>query len=628
MRYGTYGLGVDIGDQTVVAAVCRHDDGWTGTPELLLLGPGSPGASAAVALVGGRLSVFPPAGPDPAGGLVEHVLQRVGAPTPLVGAGRAFSAAAAVAAIVARAHELAARREGSPAAWTVLTVPPSWGSHRRDLLAGALESAGLPRSSVVSGAVAVVRAQLATGAVRPGATVAVYDLVAGSLDTAVLRTTADGGIAELAVPPAPLAWGGRDLDDAVVGHVVGSLPDGAAPTDPAERAALRQACNAAKEALSTETDVRVDVRADGLASAVRVVREDVEDLVADAVEASVDVLRRAVSAAGLAVDDLDAVVLAGGSSRVPLVAETLSAELGRPLVADGEPALTAACGAARLALERASASEPGEEPAAAAPVEEPVATARTLRTGGRRSRRPRSPVDGGRVHASHRHLQRAAVLTTAVLALWAGSASLVAVLDPAGGGSPLGGSTAEAGGEPTPAPGAPAADPAPGDAASGGLAPVALERTRTDAAADGDRTGTRTTDPTGSTPGAGPRAAAGTVRGTASAPGPAAPAARPAPTSGTSTPPAPGTSPSALVPPGSATGTGTSGAPGSSTPPDDPAPTPGPPPVPEPEPEPVPEPEPTAEPEPSEDPGQEPPPDAPAPSSAPADAAVPSGQSA
>jgi molecular chaperone DnaK len=222
MRDRTYGLGIDVGDQTVLAAVCRPDDQGRGpAPEPVPLGRGTIAGSAAVALVGGRLSVLPPPGPGPAGSLVEHVLQRVGTATPLVGGGRAFPAATAVAAIATRAHELAAHREGAPAGWTVLTVPPSWGSHRRDLLAAALRSAGLPRSSVVSGAEAVVRGQLATGALTAGSTVAVYDLGAGSLDTAVLRTTAGGAIETLAAPPAPLAWGGRDLDDAVLRHVVG-----------------------------------------------------------------------------------------------------------------------------------------------------------------------------------------------------------------------------------------------------------------------------------------------------------------------------------------------------------------------------------------------------------------------
>ncbi|GAB3353391.1 Hsp70 family protein [Modestobacter lapidis] len=599
MHDGTYGLGIDVGDSTVVAAVCRLEDGPQGPPELLRLGPAGPVGSAAVALDAGRLSVLPPPGSGPGGELVEHVLQRVGSPTPLTGAGRAVSPAAAVAAIAARAHEVATRREGRPATWTVLTVPPSWGDHRRDVLAAALRSAGLTRSSVVSGAVAVVRARIAAGALSAGSTVAVYDLGAGFLDTAVLRTTPDGVVEQLTAPPAPLAWGGRDLDDAVVGHVVASLPGGTAPTDLGERAALRHACVAAKEALSTDTDVRVDLQVDGVPHAVRVVREDVEDLVAGAVEASVDGVRRAVAAAGLTVDDLDAVVLAGGSTRVPLVAETLSAELGRPLVADPEPALTAACGAARLAVQH----HPAEPLPAAGPTTMPAGAGGA---GGRRPRRPR-PTAAGRVHPPRRNLQRAAVLTTAVLGLWAASASVVAVLDPVDGGSSLSGSAADAAGEPAPGgtpqrAGTPGGVAEPGSPRPGDLAPAALERNVTDTGEAQRITRARVT--AGATPAAVRRAAAGTARGT-SAPGTSAPAgsttaaAGPGGTTAPGGPPAPGT-----TTPGSTTGPGTGGLPESPAP--DPTPTPDPEPTPTPVPEPTPDPTPTPDPEPTPTPDPEP----------------------
>ena len=606
MHAVTYGLGIDVGDQTVLAAVCR--DGGS-TAELLDLAGDAPVASAAVQLAGGRLSVFPPAGLDADDGLVEHLLQRVGAPTPLTGSGGSLPAAEAVAAIARRAHELAAGREGGPASWTVLTVPPSWSGHRRELLVRALAAAGLRRSSVVSSAVAVVRAQLAAGALAAGATVGVYDLGASGLDTAVVRTTEDGRVEHLAAPPAPLGWGGRDLDDAVLGHVLESVPDAAAPADRREAAAVRQACRAAKEALSTETDVRVDLVLGGTTHTVRVVREDVEDLVADAVEASVDVLRATVQAAGTAVDELAAVVLAGGSARVPLVAETLSAELGRPLVADPEPARSAASGAAQLAVDRlqlealraellrARPTGPGVEgegeavAVAAEPVEEhadepgaheaedtavvPVACS----SGGRRTltRRPRRPdtAAGGRVRFTRRHLQRAAVLTTAVLGLWAGSASLIAVLDPAGVDSSLGETVADAD-EPT-ARGVPAADTVGGPLPDGGtggttpveLTPAAAERFRADEPAQGDGGRPATQATAGSTSGATERVAAPNAPGTTAGPGTTAPST---PESEASSSPADtpvGTTPPVTEPPTESapgTGTVTPAEPGTTTP--------------------------------------------------------------
>ena len=56
-------------------------------------------------------------------------------------------------------------------------------------------------------------------------------------------------------------------------------------------------------------------------------------------------LRRAIASAGVGPSDIAAVVLAGGSSRIPLVTEMVSAELGRPVAVDAHPKHTVAMGA-------------------------------------------------------------------------------------------------------------------------------------------------------------------------------------------------------------------------------------------------------------------------------------------
>jgi len=283
----------------------------------------------------------------PAGGTARSrpLVARVGDPVPVYAGGRALPAAELVAAAVEQVRELAAERAGRPDAWTVVTVPPSWAGHRCAALAHALTAAGVPRFSLVSSAVAAVSAHVAAGDLPAEPTVAVYDLGAGTLDTAVVGPTADQPLAHLAVPPAPLPWGGRDVDDAVVTHVLDCMG-----TPSGDAGALRAACVAAKEALSTATVVRVDL--DGAADgSVRLTREELDEALAGPARRSAGVLAATVAAAGLRPADLDAVVLAGGGVRVPLVAEVLSGELGRPLVVGDDPALTAALGAATLAAE-------------------------------------------------------------------------------------------------------------------------------------------------------------------------------------------------------------------------------------------------------------------------------------
>ncbi|PZS16467.1 MAG: Hsp70 family protein, partial [Pseudonocardiales bacterium] len=63
-----------------------------------------------------------------------------------------------------------------------------------------------------------------------------------------------------------------------------------------------------------------------------------------------EALRRALRSADVEPGDLDAVLLVGGSSRVPLVAQLVSAELGRPVAIDADPKAAIALGAALCAL--------------------------------------------------------------------------------------------------------------------------------------------------------------------------------------------------------------------------------------------------------------------------------------
>src|SRR5689334_15980672 len=238
-----YGLGIDIGDATIAVAVCTPHDERCAEPL--------------------RLPPLPEERRIPA------LLDRVGDPVPLYVDGRPVAAADAVAAVIEQVVERVVEQLGSSPVRTVVTVPPSWSEHRRSALDAALHGT----ATLISSAVAATRHGRATGTVPAAATVAVYDLGASTLDTAVVRTQQDGGIAHLAPPPAPLPWGGRDVDDAVVRHVRGFLPTGPAT--------LRAVCIAAKEALSTQTDVRIEIGE--RTRPIRLVREDLDELLAGAV---------------------------------------------------------------------------------------------------------------------------------------------------------------------------------------------------------------------------------------------------------------------------------------------------------------------------------------------------------
>jgi molecular chaperone DnaK len=109
---------------------------------------------------------------------------------------------------------------------------------------------------------------------------------------------------------------------------------------------LRRECTEAKEALSADTEVTIPVMLPGVSTRVRMVRTELEQLVAPAIAETVEAMRRACAAAGLRADELSAVLLAGGSSRIPLVAQQVSAALDRPVTVDADPKAVVASGAA------------------------------------------------------------------------------------------------------------------------------------------------------------------------------------------------------------------------------------------------------------------------------------------
>jgi molecular chaperone DnaK len=133
--------------------------------------------------------------------------------------------------------------------------------------------------------------------------------------------------------------GGDSFDDVIFDHIRdGVAIDMADPHAWTTLIRLRQLCTQAKELLSTSTETAV--------REIPVTRLEFEDLIRPSVEAGVEELLRTIRSAPVPADDLAAVVLTGGSSRIPLVSELLTAQLRNRAVLAAEPELACARGAA------------------------------------------------------------------------------------------------------------------------------------------------------------------------------------------------------------------------------------------------------------------------------------------
>ncbi|MGH7749581.1 MAG: Hsp70 family protein, partial [Candidatus Dormibacteria bacterium] len=298
--------------------------------------------------------------------VVREFKRRIGDEVPMV-IGEVSHSAPEIAALVVRwVVDQVAEREGTAAAGITITHPASWGVYRTRLMADALHAAGLPEITFCTEPEAAAASYSIQERIATGSTIAVYDLGGGTFDAAVVRKTGPATFSVLGVPEGIERLGGADFDDVVFEHVVVGVPalselDQEAPATLSAIARLRRECTEAKEALSVDTEVTIPVLAPEVQSQVRLVRAEFEDMIRPLVTETVEALCRALRSAGVGAEDLDAVLLVGGSSRVPLVAQLVSTELGRPVSVDADPKAAIALGAALSA----AAADPAGAPATA-----------------------------------------------------------------------------------------------------------------------------------------------------------------------------------------------------------------------------------------------------------------------
>jgi molecular chaperone DnaK (HSP70) len=339
-----YVLGIDIGNTSTVAAVARHRDGHWGHPEPVALhsGPGSLPSTLLLSTDG----TFALGEGDESERTARGVLSRVGDDVPLLLAGERYRPETLVALLAAHVVDQVHGARGAPAEMVVLSHPASWGRYRCDLLHNALWDYGLGAVTLLPRTVTVAEGHAARG--FAGGIAAVYALGGGTFETALVRRNTRDRYETVGVPAALTRLGGADFDDALAAHVRAVLARELAAAGPGARGALRQLpveCERAKRELTvgSQTDVAMSLPTGPVR--VPVTRLAFEELIRPTVQATVELLAQAVRAADLAPAQLDGVLLAGGASRVPLVAELL-ATAGFPVETAPDPQNTAAAGAA------------------------------------------------------------------------------------------------------------------------------------------------------------------------------------------------------------------------------------------------------------------------------------------
>jgi YVTN family beta-propeller protein len=352
----SYSLGIDVGSTFVAAALSK-----AGTAQMIALGNHAVVVPAVTYLRDdGTLAtgevVGLPAGSSP-DRISGHFMSRLGDPSPVAIDGKPYAVTDLLGVLLRDVVHRVIETQGEPPDRIVLTRPASWGPFRCALLEEAARQAGLVKPAMATEPEAAAAHYATTRRWNDGETIAVYDLGASTFNATVLRKQS-GEVHILGEPERIEQLGGGDFDQSILSYVDNTATGALTQLDPRRPqtavvlAGVRQACISAKEALSTETTTTVPVLLPSRRFEVQLGRPNFEDMARGPIKATVQALLRTLQSAQVEPADLSAVLLVGGSSAIPLVARTVSAELGCPAVVGTPPQHAVVLGAARLAAQR------------------------------------------------------------------------------------------------------------------------------------------------------------------------------------------------------------------------------------------------------------------------------------
>ncbi len=234
----------------------------------------------------------------------------------------------------------------------VITVPAYFNDAQRQATKNAGKIAGLEVERIINEPTA---AALAYGLDKQdkSQTILVYDLGGGTFDVSILEL--GDGVFEVKSTAGNNRLGGDDFDKVVMDYLISEFKKDNGIDLSKDKLAvqrLKDAAEKAKKDLSgvVSTSISLPFITQGengpLHLEMTLTRAKFEDLIRNLVESTRKEVRNALKDAGLTKNDIDKVILVGGSSRIPMVQELVKEELGKEPSKEVNPDEVVAMGAA------------------------------------------------------------------------------------------------------------------------------------------------------------------------------------------------------------------------------------------------------------------------------------------
>lgn len=222
----------------------------------------------------------------------------------------------------------------------VVTVPAYFDDAQRQATKDAIRLAGIRLLRLINEPTA---AAIAYGLDQGSEGVyVVYDLGGGTFDASILRMTQ--GVFEVLATGGDSALGGDDFDAAIVQWAIAEV--GAAPSNSAEKAFARNQARSAKEALAELSQAPLQVQWAGKNQTLTLTQEQLAALAQPLIARTLQSIEATLRDADLSPQDIEGIVMVGGSTRLLAVQQAVAALFGKTPLTNLNPDEVVALGAA------------------------------------------------------------------------------------------------------------------------------------------------------------------------------------------------------------------------------------------------------------------------------------------